>query len=262
MRNLCVAALTAVIVGLAVFASTSAQALLVTTQAGDLVFEVLSGEGAPSSQEFGLGTPSSSSVQTDRDVVFIINLSGGVTSVTPSPVVNKGFFPAGSILDFYNLSDFGGSQFAYSSALGGTPSASDLVTFYDADNSLGFGGSVVEQLGVDDWVLHLDDAASTCCDDDDNEMVIRVRVVPASPPVTISEPVGFASLCLFCVAAVFIIRRSSAVTVIQRVSDLEEEGGTDAVQSLGQSCLSFGSSILRPLSAAYSSPRCGAITTV
>lgn len=176
----------AVIVGLVLPLALSSGAhgtLITTTVAGDLIFEVLSGEGASSTQEFGFGTPSTSSTIGDRDVIFLISLNGGVSGVSPAATVNTGFFPAGSELDFYNVSDFGGTFFAFSSTLGGSPTASDLVVFADADNSLGFGGSVVEMVGTDNWILHLDDAASICCDDDDNEMVIRVYVDPSITPV-------------------------------------------------------------------------------
>ena len=91
-----------------------------------------------------------------------------VASVSPSPVVDLGFFPAGSQLDFYNVSSYGGTFFAFSSALDGSPTARDLVVFRDTNNSLGFGGSAVETVGVDEWILHLDDAASLG-NDDDNE---------------------------------------------------------------------------------------------
>lgn len=66
----------------------------------------------------------------------------------------------------------------------GTPSTADLEVFRDRDNSLGLGGSIVETVGLDHWVLHLDDAASV--DDDDNEMIIDVRVRPVPEPATLT----------------------------------------------------------------------------
>lgn len=177
--------------------AASAVPLLTTSQAGDLIFEVLRGEGATSTQEFGFGTPSTGSSIAERDVIFVIELNGGVSSVAPSPVVNAGYFTAGSSLDFYNVSNFGGTFFAFSSALGGSPTPSDLVVFADADNSLGFGGSIVETIGVDNWILHMDDAASICCDDDDNEIVIQVWVDhSAEPPVSVAEPASIAVFAL------------------------------------------------------------------
>ncbi len=179
-------------------------ALLITTTSGDLVFEFIDGKGGTSTQEFGMETPSSSSTIAERDVIFVVELvSETVASVSPSSIVNFGFFPAASVLDFYNVSSFGGTFFAFSSSLGGSPTARDLVVFTDTNNSLGFGGSAVETVGVDDWILHLDDAASISFDDDDNELVISVRVVALPEPGTISLFVlGLMPSLSFCVSVV------------------------------------------------------------
>ena len=164
---------------------SSSAPLLVTSTAGDLIFTVLEGHGATSNQEFGIGTPATDSLPSERMIVFTIHLvDENVGSVTPAPTVNMGFFPAGSPLDFYNLSDFGGPHWAFSEHLSSGPSAADLETFTDRDGSLGFAGSVVETVGIDHWILHLDDAASV--DDDDNEMVIRVRVQSVPEPSVIA----------------------------------------------------------------------------
>ena len=185
----------------------SAHALLITSQPGNLIIEALAGHGATSNQEFGLGTPSISSTAAERDVIFTIHLvNEQIGSVTPSPIVDKGFLAAGTVLDFYNISDFGGLHFAFSSTLGLSPSPSDLVVFTDIDNSLGFGGSVVETIGIDDWVLHLDDAASICCDDDDNEMIIRVRIEPAV--INIPEPASFGMFAAGLVMLIMVARRT------------------------------------------------------
>jgi hypothetical protein len=163
---------------------SSSAPLLVTSTSGHLIFEVLEGHGATSNQEFGIGTPATDSDPSDRMIVFTIHLvDEQVGSVTPASIVDMGFFPAGTALDFYNLSDFSGLQWAFSEHLGSTPSAADLEVFTDRNHSLGFGGSAVEINGVDNWILHLDDAASG--DDDDNEMVIRVRVGAPVPEPSI-----------------------------------------------------------------------------
>jgi hypothetical protein len=181
--------------------STQAYALIITTTPGDLVFEFLDGNGGTSTQEFGLGTPSTSSTIADRDVIFVVELvSETVASVSPSFIVNLGFFPAGSVLDFYEVSDFHGPDaFSFSSTLGGSPTFSDLSTFTDIDNSLGLGGSIVQTVGVDDWILHLDAATpNASADDDDNELVISVRVA-ATVPAPGTFPLfglGFACLAL------------------------------------------------------------------
>ena len=132
--------------------------------------------------------------------IFTIHLvNEHVGSVTPRARVDVGLVAAGTALDFYNLSDFAGVSWAFSSNLDSTPSPSDLEVFGDRDNSLGFGGSIVEILGVDHWILHLDDAASS--DDDDNEMIIDVRVRPVPEPATLS--------LLAAAAAAVLLRRPS-----------------------------------------------------
>jgi len=152
-------------------------AFLNTSTSGDLIFEIIEGHGATSTLEFGLGTPDVNSTIYQRNVIFTINLvDENVASVYPSRIVNMGYFPAGSGLDFYNLSNYSGTHWAFSSNLDSEPTPSDLVVFRDTDNSLGYGGTVIETISVDNWILHLDCAASICCDDDDNEMIIRVRV--------------------------------------------------------------------------------------
>jgi PEP-CTERM motif len=159
--------------------------LLVTTTAGHLVFEALEGHGATANLEFGLGTPATDSTPAERMRIFTIHLvDEHIGSVTPGARVDLGVFASGTALDFYNLSDFSGVSWAFSRDLDSTPSAADLEVFRDRDNSLGLGGSIVETIGVDHWILHLDDAASV--DDDDNEMIIDVRVRPAPEPATLT----------------------------------------------------------------------------
>lgn len=181
-----------------------AHALIVTPFDGVIQFELLDGRGATSTQEFGIGTPSLASAPADRQVVFIVQLVDEVVqSVTPSAIVNWGLVAQGTELDFYNLSHFGGIAWSFSSHLSGTPSSSDLQTFRDGDNSLGLGGSVVENVGLGSWILHLDDAHSA--DDDDNELLIRVALLPVPEPSTaLLFSVGCAGLCLA------MIRRSSS----------------------------------------------------
>ena len=165
--------------------------LITTTQPGNLVFEIIQGEGGTSNQEFGIGRHDD---LASLETIFIVHLNGGVTGATPSTIVDMGFYAAGSGLDFYNISDFGGTHYAFSSALGGSPSASDLVVFTDWDDSLGYGGSVVEAVGLDHWRLHLDDAASYAYDDDDNEMLIDVRVDPQVVPLPSAFLLGILGL--------------------------------------------------------------------
>jgi hypothetical protein len=152
--------------------TVAAAALITTTTSGDLVIEAGGGLGGGSDQEFGLD------VADSLIYVFTMHLPGA-TNVTPSPIVNMGYVEAGTGLDFYNYSSWGGGYQAYSKNIG-TPAetASDRATFLDTDFSLGLGGSIVEVVADNHWILHMDDAASFMVDDDDNELVITVRIIP------------------------------------------------------------------------------------
>ena len=199
--------LSAVFVSLALLTNTAAAALLITSTGGNLIFQALSGHGDTSNQEFGIGTPAIGSLPSERQVVFTLHLyRDSLDSVTPSATVNMGYFPAGSALDFYQISDYYGSFWAFSSHAGSARTPSDIAVFSDPDNSLGFGGTVVEVLSVDDWVLHLDDAASFAFDDDDNELLIRVFVDPVHRQIP--EPTTLA-LVTACLATLWLSRRLS-----------------------------------------------------
>lgn len=157
-------------------ATITPAAFLTTTNAGYLIFEALDegGRGATSVQEFGLGTPE------NQTLIFTIYLKDErIDFVTPSPIVNMGFFPGGSNLEFYNKSIFEGTYWGFSSRLNtANETASDVSVFTDPNNYLGLGGSIIEIVATDHWILHLDDAASYIYGDDNNELVIRVRVEP------------------------------------------------------------------------------------
>lgn len=179
-------ALTAVTALLPIGASAG---LVTTSVSGNLIVEALSGSGGDSFQEFGIGTS-----LLDAVPIFTIQLVGGaIGSVSPSPVIDAGYFAGGTSLDFYNISSWKGPQYAFSANLSGAATPSDRVVFLDTDNSLGYGGSVVEVVGPNEWILHLDDAASWQYDDDDNEMVIRLRVAPSA---AIPEPSTLGMLLL------------------------------------------------------------------
>jgi len=152
------------------------------------MFQFLSSEAGPALMEFGLGSPSTDSSIDERDVIFLIDTRNG--TISPDTIVNMGYYYAGSGLDFYNISDWSTPiKWAFSSHLSASPTNEDLAVFTDRDNSLGWGGSIVESIGQDSWVLHMDDAWSYNIDDDDNEMVIKVWVdTSASPPAPVPEP--------------------------------------------------------------------------
>lgn len=124
---------------------------------------------------FGLGTSPSN---------FVALFSGLPNSPSSLSPINVGFFAAGVTIHFGMFTTFGGSSgWAFSN---GTDQAS-LVAFSDIDNSLGLGGSIIQQTSGNTWVLHLDDALSYLVDDDDNDVRIRLQITD-KPVSTVAEP--------------------------------------------------------------------------
>jgi hypothetical protein len=116
---------------------------------------------------FGLGTSPSN----------FVPLLFGLPNSRPSASVPimAGFFSAGTTIHMGMYTTFAGdSGWAFSN---GTDQAS-IVAFSDIDNSLGLGGSIIQQIGSNTWVLHLDDALSYKYDDDDNDVLIVLRIWP------------------------------------------------------------------------------------
>src|ERR1019366_2770532 len=128
------------------------------------------GGGAAATNEFGLGTS-----QTNAVPIF----TGLPYHPTPPGEVAIGLVTAGTSLDFYEKTDWGGTFWAFSID---TVSAASRCAFLDLDNSLGFGGSVVEHTGPTTWTLHLDDAASFMVDDNDADVLIQIRLAPIPEP--------------------------------------------------------------------------------
>jgi len=124
---------------------------------------------------FGLGTSPSN---------FVALLSGLPNTPSSLSPINVGFFASGTTIHFGMFTTFSGSSgWAFSN---GTDQAS-LVAFSDIDNSLGLGGSIVQQTSNNTWVLHLDDALSYLVDDDDNDVLIRLTIT-SKPVNTVPEP--------------------------------------------------------------------------
>ena len=96
----------------------------------------------------------------------------------PNTEIALGFFSAGTGLDFYESTVFGGTFLAFSNA----QDQASLVAFTDTDNSLGMGGSVIERTSPKTWLFHLDDAASFLFDDDDNDVLIQLRLQSVPEP--------------------------------------------------------------------------------
>jgi hypothetical protein len=141
---------------------------------GYLSVQFVSGE-AGGETTFGLGTSPSN---------FVALLSGLPNSPSSLDPINIGFFATGVTIHFGMFTTFSGSSgWAFSD---GTGQAS-LVAFSDIDNSLGLGGSIIQQTGNNSWVLHLDDAQSYLVDDDDNDVLIRLTIMD-KPVSTVPEP--------------------------------------------------------------------------
>jgi hypothetical protein len=120
---------------------------------GYLSVQFVGGEAAGVTT-FGLGTSPGD---------FVALLSGLPNSPSSLDAINVGFFAAGVTIHFGMFTTFSGSGWAFSNS---TDQAS-LVAFSDIDNSLGLGGSIIQQTSNNTWVLHLDDAQSYLVDDDD-----------------------------------------------------------------------------------------------
>jgi hypothetical protein len=124
---------------------------------------------------FGLGT------SPDDFVALLSGLPNSPSSLAP---INAGFFAAGATTHFGMVTTFSGFSWAFSN---GTDQAS-RVAFTDIDNSLGFGGSIIQQTSANTWALHLDDARSDLVDDDDNDVLIQLRITD-QPLASVPEPV-------------------------------------------------------------------------
>ncbi len=134
---------------------------------GDLTMQFIGGS-AGGVTAFGLGTSPSN---------FIALFSGLPNNPSSLSPVNVGFFSAGTTINMGMFTTFAGdSGWAFSS---GTDLAS-IVAFSDIDDSLGLGGSIIQQTGPDTWVLHLDDALSYKYDDDDNDVLMSLHITPIS----------------------------------------------------------------------------------
>jgi hypothetical protein len=124
---------------------------------------------------FGLGTSPSN---------FVAYLKGLPNTPSSLSAINVGFFASGTTIHLGMFTTFAGaSGWAFSN---GTDQAS-IVAFSDIDNSLGLGGSIIQQTGANTWVLHLDDALSYLYDDDDNDVLIQLRITD-KPVTTVPEP--------------------------------------------------------------------------
>ncbi len=126
---------------------------------------------------FGIGTSPTN---------FVPFYQGLPNNPSPTGPLPAGFFPAGTTIHFGMFTTFGSdSGWAFSNW---TDQAS-LVSFSDLSNSLGLGGSIIQQTGSNTWLLHLDDALSYKYDDDNNDVLMQLQIGGSSPPPSpIPEP--------------------------------------------------------------------------
>ncbi len=132
-----------------------------------VLFVAPMGGGAGATSDFGLGT-------SQADAVPILH--GLPNYPNPSGEVHVGNVARGSPLHFYQRTEFGGVYWAFSID---TITDASRYAFIDLDDSLGFGGSIIEQTGPTTWLLHMDDAASFYYDDDDDDVLVQLRLEPA-----------------------------------------------------------------------------------
>lgn len=141
---------------------------------GYLSVQSIGGEAAGVTT-FGLGTSPNN---------FVAYLTGLPNNPSSLSAINVGFFATGSTIHMGMFTTFaGGSGWAFSNGM----DQASIVAFSDIDNSLGLGGSIIQQTGSNTWVLHLDDALSYQVDDDDNDMLIQLRITD-KPVTTVPEP--------------------------------------------------------------------------
>jgi len=166
------------------FPNCSAQLAFFTVPYDATLYLAPLGGDAGAVTEFGLGTSPANAVS------IFTGLPG---NPIPPGEVEIGFFAAGTALDFYEKTDWGGTLWAFSAD---TVSDASRCAFMDLDNSLGYGGSIVEQISLTTWTLHLDDAGSYTFDDDDNDVLIQLRLAPIPEPTNAMLVVGNGLLLL------------------------------------------------------------------
>jgi len=148
--------------------------LITTKTSGEITVAFLQGSSGATS-EIGFGYAIATTPAANRYILF----QGLPQNPSPTTEQNLGFMPAGSGLDFYVITE-GVSQYS-----GFLPNQS----FWDTDNSLGWGGTIVEErhIGVEDYLLHLDRATGGIDDDNDFLMEVKISPVGESPPVAVVQ---------------------------------------------------------------------------
>jgi len=159
---------------------------LITTKTPGEVFVSFVGGDSAADSEIGFGYASETTPPQYRYILF----QGLPDYPNPATELSLGFMSAGSELDFYIIT-LGVAAYSGFRLL---PNPKD--SFWDIDNSKGWGGTIVQQTSVapETYLLHLDRATGGI--DDDNDFLIQVKIVPTgpSPPVAVVQtPAGVQS---------------------------------------------------------------------
>ncbi len=134
-----------------------------------LYLKPLGGSGGASTV-FGIGTSTANAVPY---------FTGLPAKPNPNVEVQVGPVTAGTSLDFFMQSTFGSiSGYAFSSLYKSDPAS--INAFSDPDHDYSPTGNVVTQTSATTWVLHLDDAISYRFDDNDKDVLMQVRLAPAT----------------------------------------------------------------------------------
>jgi uncharacterized protein (TIGR03437 family) len=155
--------------------------VFVAPSAGTLYLKCVGGSAGATSQ-FGTGNSSTN---------FVSYLSS-LPQSCPDTEVAAGTVTAGQTVPFGIETSWGGQTYwAFST---GTDQGS-MVSFTDMNNSLGLGGSIIQQTGSNTWVLHLNDAAHyTLSTAEANNILIQLRLqAPVGPPPTYITGIGNAA---------------------------------------------------------------------
>ena len=156
-----------------VMANSSMAELFIMPEDGTLYIEA-SGGSAGAVSEIGIGT----SIATHH-----LLISGLPSSPSPTSEVYVGDFAAGEAVVFSMKTLWSGNTYwAFSN---NSVADASRYAFMDLNNSLGWGGKVIQQMEQYQWKMHLDDAASYLFDDDDDDVLVSLRVDPVPEPCTL-----------------------------------------------------------------------------
>lgn len=175
MKRTVFASIVALLIGML---AISARASFFVMPVDGTLYASSAGGAAGGVSEFGTGTS-----PADFHSLF----TGLPAQPQPTGEVVVGYFPAGTSVDFGIKTEFLGTYYAFSDD---TTSPAARTSFMDLSNSLGLGGSVVQPLGSNQYLLHLDDAASFGYDDNNYDFLINLRVAP------VPEPAGLGVLAI------------------------------------------------------------------